>query len=96
MPRKEYNFYVYIMASSSGTLYVGVTNDLARRVTEYKEGKIEGFTKKYSCKKLVYAERHQYIHNALEREKEIRIGIERRKRGLSRASILTGIILVIR
>jgi putative endonuclease len=60
------------MASPSGTLYVGVTNDLSRRVAGHKEGTVEGFTKKYSCKKLVYAERHQYIHNALEREKEIK------------------------
>ena len=60
------------MASSSGTLYVGVTDNLPRRVSEHKEGRIKGFTQKYSCKKLVYAEQHQYIYNALEREKEIK------------------------
>ena len=47
---RDYNFYVYIMTSPSGTLYVGMANDLIRRIAEHKEGKIEGFTKKYGCK----------------------------------------------
>ena len=72
MTKRVYNFYVYITASSSGTLYVGMTNDLIRRVAEHEEGKVEGFSKKYSCKKLVYYEHHQYVYNAIEREKEIK------------------------
>lgn len=72
MPKKEYDSYVHIMASPIGTLCVGVTDNLLRRVAEHKEGRIKGFTQKYSCKKLIYAERHQYIRNALEREKEIK------------------------
>lgn len=72
MPKKEYHFYIYIMASSSGTLYVGMTNNLERRVAEHKEKKIEGFSKRYSCGKLVYYEHHQYIYNAIAREKEIK------------------------
>ncbi len=72
MSKREYNFYVYMTASSSGTLYVGMTNDLIRRIAEHKEGKIEGFSKKYSCNKLVYYEHHKYVYNAIEREKEIK------------------------
>jgi len=72
MSKREYNFYVYMTASSSGTLYIGMTNDLIRRIAEHKEGKIEGFNKKYSCSKLVYYEHHKYVYNAIEREKEIK------------------------
>ena len=61
MAKREYNFYVYIMASISGALYIEMTNDLIRRVVEHKEGKIEGFSKKYFCKKLVYYEHHKYF-----------------------------------
>jgi len=50
---RQHNYYVYIMASSTGTLYLGVTDDLERRVSEHKNGAIEGFTKKYGCEKLV-------------------------------------------
>lgn len=69
---KEYNFYVYIMASASGTLYVGFTNNLYRRAFEHKNGIADGFTKKYSCHKLVYYEHYQYVNQALNREKEIK------------------------
>ncbi|OIO47307.1 MAG: hypothetical protein AUJ28_00965 [Parcubacteria group bacterium CG1_02_37_51] len=51
--KKEYDFYVYIMASNTGTLYIGVTNDLARRIEAHKNGQVEGFTKKYSCNRLL-------------------------------------------
>lgn len=69
---KEYHFYIYIMASLSGTLYVGFTNNLLRRVVEHKEGKIDGFTRKYSCKKLVYYEHFGDVYVGLNREKEIK------------------------
>ena len=68
----DYQFYTYIMASASGTLYVGMTNNLQRRVQEHKEWKIEWFSKKYKCYKLIYCESTQYIYNAIEREKEIK------------------------
>lgn len=60
------------MASESGTLYVGITNDLGRRVWEHKNGEIEGFTKKYGCKKLVYYEYGQDIHGTIFREKQLK------------------------
>ena len=60
------------MASDSGTLYVGVTNDLERRLYEHKNNLIDGFTKKYSCHKLVYFEQFNYVKDAINREKQIK------------------------
>ncbi len=82
MAKGKYNFYVYIMARSSGTLYIGITNNLLRRVLEHKEGKIKGFTKKYSCDKLVYYEHYIDVHAALDREKEIKKWRREKKQGL--------------
>jgi putative endonuclease len=53
-------------------LYVGVTNDLVRRVWEHREGIAEGFTAKYRLKRLVWAERHENIRTAIQREKNIK------------------------
>jgi putative endonuclease len=72
------------MASSSGTLYVGMTNNLRRRVAEHKEGKSESFTQKYGCNKLVYCEEYRYVNNAIEREKEIKDWLRKRKEELIR------------
>ena len=65
--------WVYIMTSRpNGTLYVGVTADLQRRVWQHRTGAIEGFTKRYGLKRLVYAERHEDIREAIRREKAIK------------------------
>lgn len=64
--------YVYIMASASGVLYVGVTSNLQKRVLEHKQGVIEGFTKAYRCHKLVYVEQGESIGAAITREKELK------------------------
>jgi len=69
---KEYNYYVYIVASSSGTLYVGVTNNLLNRIEQHKNKEFKGFTKKYSCNKLIYYEYFDNINLAIAREKEIK------------------------
>ncbi len=82
MAKREYNFYVYIMASASGTLYLGMTNNLIRRVIEHKEGKIEGFSKKYSCHKLIYYEYYKDVRKAIEREKEIKKWRREKKQNL--------------
>lgn len=67
------NYYVYIMASKrNGTLYIGVTSDLIKRVYEHKEGLAEGFTKKYGVKNLVYYEQAQEIETAIAREKQMK------------------------
>ena len=65
--------YVYIMASGkNGTIYVGVTSDLIKRVHEHREGLIEGFTKKYDCKLLVWFEVHDDLQDARQRELQIK------------------------
>jgi putative endonuclease len=65
--------WIYILTNRpNGTLYVGVTADLARRVYEHREGLVEGFTKRYGLKRLVYVERHDDIRDAIRREKNIK------------------------
>ena len=65
--------WVYIMANHpNGTLYVGVTSDLARRAWEHREGFVDGFTKQYGLKRLVYVERHEDIVSAIQREKNLK------------------------
>ena len=65
--------YVYILASQSyGTLYVGVTNDLVRRVYEHKQELTEGFTKKYGVKILVYYECYENMATAISYEKKLK------------------------
>jgi putative endonuclease len=60
--------WVYIMTNRpNGTLYVGVTDNLPRRAWEHREGLVEGFTKRYGLKQLVYAEHHQDIRTARHR-----------------------------
>ena len=69
----ERTFCTYIMASRPwGTLYVGVTSDLLRRVFEHKEGRIEGFTKRYGIKTLVYFEEWGTAQEAIHREKRLK------------------------
>ncbi len=65
--------YVYILASQkNGTLYVGVTSDLAKRIYEHKNDLIDGFSKKYNIHDLVYYEVHNEIEEAITREKQIK------------------------
>lgn len=63
---------VYILAGDFGTLYIGVTNELERRVAEHQGKLIEGFTKKYNVTKLVYFEECGEVVDALAREKQIK------------------------
>ena len=67
------SYYVYIMASrQNGTLYIGVTNNLERRIYEHKNDLVEGFTKKYGVHRLVYYEQYQDIELAIQREKQMK------------------------
>jgi putative endonuclease len=66
-------FYVHILASRiGGTLYIGVTNDLIRRVTEHRLKQTKGFTKKYEVDRLVYFEQFDDAENAIKREKRLK------------------------
>jgi putative endonuclease len=65
-------YWVYIMASKSRTLYVGVTNNLERRVYQHKALCIEGFTKRYNITRLVYFEEAPDVRSAIEREKQLK------------------------
>jgi putative endonuclease len=65
--------WVYITTNRpNGTLYVGVTADLVRRIWEHREGLVDGFTKRYGLKRLVYFERHDDIRGAIQREKNMK------------------------
>ena len=69
--RKSY--FVYILASEqNGTLYVGVTSNLKRRINEHKEGIVEGFTKKYNIKQLVLFEETLDVNSAIQREEKLK------------------------
>ena len=65
--------YVYIVASArNGTLYIGVTSNLLKRAWEHREGIVDGFTKRYGCKTLVWFEVHDRIEDAIRREKQMK------------------------
>src|SRR5688572_21310465 len=65
-------YYVYILASRSGVIYVGMTNDLERRVTQHKARLVPGFTAKYRCDRLVWYEAFSSVNEAIETEKRIK------------------------
>ena len=66
-------YYIYILASQkNGTLYIGVTSDLIKRVWEHKENAVKGFTARYAVHNLVYYEQFEDIENAIQREKQLK------------------------
>ena len=71
--------YVYIMTNKSKTLYVGVTNNLQRRVYEHKNKTIQGFTSKYNITKVVYFEVFNDIESAIKREQQIKGWLRKKK-----------------
>jgi putative endonuclease len=79
----ERAYYVYILTNKNNTvLYTGITNNLKRRIYEHREKLVEGFTKKYNIKKLVYFEVFRDAENAILREKQIKAGSRARKERL--------------
>lgn len=73
------HYFVYIMSSSSGTLYIGITNNIYRRALQHKRGEIEGFAAKYHCIRLVYYESFDDVRKAIDREKQLKRWVRRKK-----------------
>ncbi len=73
------HYYVYIMTNKSRTLYTGVTDDLARRVWEHRQKLVPGFTQRYNITQLVYYEETSDIKSAIEREKQIKGWLRKKK-----------------
>ena len=84
-PRREHRYYVYIMSSQTRVLYIGVTNNLERRVEEHKHGAIPGFSSRYRTRRLVHYEETSDVWAALEREKQLKTWTRARKAALIEA-----------
>ena len=70
---RDYDFWVYIMRNQhDSVLYIGMTNDLSRRITEHRSGDIPGFTTDYRCHKLVYHEHYSKVEDTIAREKQLK------------------------
>ena len=80
--RRERTYYVYMVASESRVLYVGVTGNLYRRAWQHKMCVFLGFSRMYRCNRLVYFEEHHYVLNAIAREKQIKRWSRAKKVGL--------------
>ena len=79
MALREYDFFVYILASRSHQFYVGFTNGLHRRLKEHREHRPGTYTARYQIDRLVWYEHHQYVLNAIAREKELKDWSRERK-----------------
>ena len=80
---RDYNFWIYIVTNEHGSvLYIGMTNDLARRISEHRAGEIPGFTANYRCRKLVYYEHCTNVQDAIAREKQLKKWSRSKKVGL--------------
>ena len=79
MPR-DYDFWVYIMTNKlNSVLYIGMTNDLERRVSEHQSGEVAGFTADYRCHKLVYWEYYSDVGETIAREKQLKTWSRKKK-----------------
>jgi putative endonuclease len=68
----KHSYYVYMVASKSRVLYIGVTNNLVGRILQHRSGEFGGFTSDYKVHRLVYYEQHAWIQNAIGREKQLK------------------------
>ena len=79
--------YVSIMANrQNGTLYTGATSNLPQRAWQHRKGVVEGFTKRYGCKMLVWSEQHETMESAIVRDKQIKAGSRKTKLALIEAA----------
>ncbi|MBY8828238.1 GIY-YIG nuclease family protein [Hephaestia mangrovi] len=86
MTKRERQPAVYIMANKrNGTIYTGVTSNLPQRAWQHRTGAVEGFTRRYDCKLLVWYEMAQTMESAIVREKQIKAGSRARKVALIEA-----------
>lgn len=77
------NYYVYILTNKThSTLYIGVTNNIVRRLYEHKNGLVEGFTKRYNVHKLIYLEETSDVNSAISREKQLKGWTRNKKEAL--------------
>ena len=85
-PSSQPTYWVYLMTNRSGTLYIGMTNNLERRVWEHRNGVVEGFTSKYRIGRLVLAEPFSEVRDAIAREKQLKKWSREKKLALIRGS----------
>ena len=76
---RQHNYSVYIATNRSGTLYIGMTNDLVSRMNEHRAGELEGFTRRYNITRLVYFEHTTDVTAAIAREKQLKGGRRNKK-----------------
>jgi putative endonuclease len=82
---RQHTYFVYILCSNSRVLYIGVTNDLERRVMEHREGRPGSFTTRYNVHRLVHVEAFGWIQEAIAREKQLKRWTRERKIALIEA-----------
>ena len=81
--RRDYDFWVYIITNKNKTvLYIGMTNDLARRVSEHRSGDVPGFASAYQCRRLIYHEHYTDVNDAIARETQLKKWSRSKKVGL--------------
>ena len=82
MRRDAHSYWVYILTSRTRVLYVGVTNDLGRRVAQHRAGEGSAFVKQYKVRRLVHCEEHPSIKDAIQREKQLKGWTRAKKQAL--------------
>ncbi len=75
----NHKYWVYIVGSRTGSLYIGMTNNIERRMWEHKSGEFEGFASKYHCDRLFYYESFDEVVKAINREKQLKGWVRRKK-----------------